>query len=101
MFIAGGVGLTPMLSMLRTLRDRGDKRRHHLIIGARSLDDLMLRAEITELAADLDVRVTEVVQTRRRAGRARPAGSTAGCSTGSCPATRGTTTTSSAALRRW
>ena len=62
-FIAGGVGLTPMLSMLRTLRDRGDKRRHHLIIGARSLDDLMLRAEITELAADLDVRVTEVVQT--------------------------------------
>jgi len=61
-FIAGGVGLTPMLSMLRTLRDRGDQRRHHLVVGARSLDDLMLREEIAGLTTGLDVRVTEVIE---------------------------------------
>lgn len=60
--IAGGVGITPMLSMLRTLSDRRDGRHHELIIGARSLEDLMLRDEIHSLRRHLDLEVTEIVE---------------------------------------
>lgn len=60
--IAGGVGITPMLSMLRTLSDRGDRRHHHLLVGARTVDELMLRQEIDTLRHDLDLVVTEVIE---------------------------------------
>jgi 3-phenylpropionate/trans-cinnamate dioxygenase ferredoxin reductase subunit len=60
--IAGGVGITPMLSMLRTLTDRHDKRHHHLLVGARTVDELMLRSEIDELRDGLDLAVTEVIE---------------------------------------
>ncbi len=60
--IAGGVGITPMLSMLRTLSDRGDRRHHHLLVGARTVDELMLRAEIDQLRDELDLAVTEVIE---------------------------------------
>jgi predicted ferric reductase len=33
-FIAGGVGITPMMSILRTLADRGDKAHHELVVAA-------------------------------------------------------------------
>jgi predicted ferric reductase len=42
-FIAGGVGITPMMSILRTLADRGDEAHHELVVGARTPDDLMMR----------------------------------------------------------
>jgi predicted ferric reductase len=61
-FIAGGVGVTPMLSILRTLADRGDQRPHQLIVGARTMDDLMLRDEIRGLREKLDLIVTEVLE---------------------------------------
>ena len=60
--IAGGVGITPMLSMLRTLSDRGDRRHHHLLIGARTVEELMLRSEIDKLKDALDLAVTEVIE---------------------------------------
>lgn len=60
--IAGGVGITPMLSMLRTLSDRGDRRHHHLLIGARTVDELMLGSEIDKLKDALDLAVTEVIE---------------------------------------
>jgi predicted ferric reductase len=59
--IAAGVGITPLLSMLRTLADRGDRRRHLLIVSARSEDQLMLRPEIEELRSRLNLRVIEVL----------------------------------------
>jgi 3-phenylpropionate/trans-cinnamate dioxygenase ferredoxin reductase subunit len=61
-FIAGGVGITPMMSILRTLADRGDEAHHELVVGARTPDDLMMRDEISELSERLDLRVTEVVE---------------------------------------
>lgn len=61
-FIAGGVGLTPMISMLRTLADRSDSRHHRLLIGARSLEDLMLRDEIDQLRGQLNLTVTQVIE---------------------------------------
>ncbi|MEU4192405.1 ferredoxin reductase family protein [Kribbella sp. NPDC026611] len=59
--IAAGVGITPLLSMLRTLADRGDRRVHRLILAARTEDDLMLRREVAELRSRLTVLVTEVL----------------------------------------
>lgn len=60
-FIAAGVGITPLLSMLRTLADRGDRRRFWLIMSARTEHDLMLRPEVAQVRARLGLKVTEVV----------------------------------------
>jgi NAD(P)H-flavin reductase len=51
-----------MLSILRTLADRGDPRGHRLIVGARTVDDLMLRDEIQRLRERLDLTVVEVLE---------------------------------------
>jgi predicted ferric reductase len=59
--IAAGVGITPLLSMLRTLADRADRRRHWLIVSARTADQLMLRDEIEEVRRRLNLKVVEVV----------------------------------------
>jgi predicted ferric reductase len=59
--IAAGVGITPLLSMLRTLADRGDRRRHRLFVAARTEDQLMLRPEIAELRTRLNLKVVEVI----------------------------------------
>ena len=61
-FIAGGIGVTPMLSMLRTLADRGDRRRHLLLVGARDENDIVLRPEIDELRARLPLTVVYTLQ---------------------------------------
>ncbi|MGH3719711.1 MAG: ferredoxin reductase family protein [Pseudonocardiaceae bacterium] len=47
--IAGGVGITPMMSILRTLAHRGDERPHRLLVIARTIDDLLFRGEIRQL----------------------------------------------------
>jgi predicted ferric reductase len=60
-FIAGGIGITPMLSMLRTLADRGDHRSHHLLVAARTANDLHARAEVQALQSKLDLTVTEIL----------------------------------------
>jgi predicted ferric reductase len=59
--IAGGVGITPMISVLRSLAQRGDQRDHLLFVSARALEELLFREEITELAAKLQLRVVEVL----------------------------------------
>jgi predicted ferric reductase len=61
MMIAAGVGITPLLSMLRTLADRRDRRRHWLIVAARTVEELMLRPEIEEIRKRLNLKVVEVV----------------------------------------
>ncbi len=60
-FIAGGVGVTPMLSMLRTMADAGDPRPALLLVGGRTADDLVHRDELAVLADRLDLTVVEVV----------------------------------------
>ncbi|WP_328334892.1 ferric reductase-like transmembrane domain-containing protein [Kribbella sp. NBC_00382] len=59
--IAAGVGITPLLSMLRTLADRDDRRRHRLFVAARTEDQLMLRPEIAGLRTRLNLKVVEVL----------------------------------------
>lgn len=63
--IAGGVGITPMMSMLRTAADRGDRRPYRLIVVAGSPEDLLFREELGFLRASLDLEVTEVMRRPR------------------------------------
>ncbi|MBP7935220.1 MAG: ferric reductase-like transmembrane domain-containing protein [Phycisphaerae bacterium] len=60
-FIAGGIGITPMMSHLRTLADRGDRRPLVLIYGGQDYDGLTFREEIDVLAARLRLKVVYVL----------------------------------------
>ncbi|MDL9935297.1 benzoate 1,2-dioxygenase electron transfer component BenC [Gordonia sp. ABSL1-1] len=53
LMLAGGTGLAPVLSMLRTLRSNGSERAVHLIYGVSSDIDLVAVDEIDSIAADL------------------------------------------------
>ena len=61
-FIAAGVGITPMLSMLRTLAARGDRRPMVLVVAGRTADDLLHRRETEAWAGSLDLRIVEVLK---------------------------------------
>jgi predicted ferric reductase len=60
--VAAGVGITPMLSMLRTLADRHDPRPLLLVQAARQPGELLFRDELAGLARRLDLTVVEVVR---------------------------------------
>jgi 3-phenylpropionate/trans-cinnamate dioxygenase ferredoxin reductase subunit len=60
--IAGGVGITPMISMLRTLAHRRDRRPHRLVVVARTVDELLFRAELSELKKRLNLTVVELLR---------------------------------------
>ncbi len=59
--IAAGVGITPMISMLRTLAHRGDGRPVLLVSGARAVEDLLFRDELVALREHVDLTVVEVL----------------------------------------
>jgi len=46
-FLAGGSGITPFMSMIREVTDRGLKRKLHLIYGSQFLDDVIFHEELT------------------------------------------------------
>lgn len=60
-FLAAGIGVTPMLSMLRTLADWGDERPCWLILGNRHSGDIVGWAEVEELRTSLNLTVAHVV----------------------------------------
>jgi len=60
LFIAGGVGITPILSMIRYLRDTNDERSWTLIWGNRTEDDIIFRKEIEQITSP-DRRVIHVL----------------------------------------
>jgi predicted ferric reductase len=60
--IAGGVGITPMMSMLRTAAQRSDTRPYRLLVVASKPEDLLFRAELAQLRLRLDLQVTEVLR---------------------------------------
>ena len=55
-FIAGGIGITPMISMLRTLADRKDERKLTLIYANKDWDQVTFRGETEELKSKLNLR---------------------------------------------
>jgi predicted ferric reductase len=59
--IAGGVGITPMMSILRTLADRGDRRPVVLLYGNRDWDSVTFREELEALAPRLNLKLVTVL----------------------------------------
>jgi ferredoxin-NADP reductase len=51
-FVAAGVGITPLMSMLRYMRDRRDPRRVLLVYANRSAKDIVFRKELEQMESD-------------------------------------------------
>jgi predicted ferric reductase len=60
--IAGGVGVTPMMSMLRTLADRNDPRPAILLYGSKDWESITFREELEDLKARLNLTVVHVLR---------------------------------------
>jgi len=61
-FIAGGIGITPIMSMLRTLAADGDKAPLHLIYAAKDIGRVVFCDELGALSRRLDLRVHLVLR---------------------------------------
>jgi predicted ferric reductase len=59
--IAGGVGITPMMSMIRTLADRNDTRPVTLLYGSKDWDSITFREELEALKKRLNLTVVHVL----------------------------------------
>ncbi len=60
--IAGGIGITPIMSMLTTAAERHDDRPFLLIYGSKTWDDITFREELEELQDRLDLTVVHVLR---------------------------------------
>lgn len=61
-YVAGGIGITPIMSMLRTHADEGDGRPHLLIYANRDWESVTFREEIDALRTRLDLTVVHVLE---------------------------------------
>jgi predicted ferric reductase len=59
--IAGGVGITPMTSMIRTFADRGDPRPVILLYGSKDWESITFREDLEALKARLNLTVVHVL----------------------------------------
>jgi len=62
LMVAGGIGISPLLSMLRTLRDTGQRARVVLLYAADRAEDLVYDAELDDLEQTLDLDVVRVLR---------------------------------------
>jgi len=62
LLVAGGIGIAPCLSILRTLADRGDRRRHVLVYGTAAWEATPFRDALLELKARLHLEVVHVLE---------------------------------------
>ncbi|MCC7044952.1 MAG: ferric reductase-like transmembrane domain-containing protein [Acidobacteria bacterium] len=61
-FLAGGIGIAPIMSMLRSLAARGDDRPHLLVYAYRRWDRLTFRDEVDRLSSTMNLRVVYVLE---------------------------------------
>jgi predicted ferric reductase len=59
--IAGGIGITPIMSLLRTAADAGDRRPFVLVYGSRRWEDVTFREPLERLQRRLDLRIVHVL----------------------------------------
>jgi predicted ferric reductase len=59
--IAGGIGITPMMSITRTLADRGDNRPVILFYGSKDWESITFREELDELKTRLNLTTIHVL----------------------------------------
>jgi predicted ferric reductase len=60
--IMGGIGVTPAMSMLRTMADENDKRRAILIYGNKNWDDVLNRSELEKLSKKIDLKIVHLLE---------------------------------------
>jgi predicted ferric reductase len=60
--IMGGIGITPGMGILHTLRDDRDGRRVILIYGNQNWEDITFREELEELSRSLNLRVVHLLE---------------------------------------
>ena len=60
--VAGGIGVTPMMSMIRTLRDREDRRPVLLVYASGALDKILFASELDDLVRNMDLGVVHVLE---------------------------------------
>jgi len=60
-FIGGGIGITPLYSMLQTMAEREDVRPVQLFYGASNLATMTFRDELAELAGNMNLQVIPVL----------------------------------------
>ena len=60
--VVGGIGITPFMSILRSLAARGDRRPLWLFYANKRLEDAVYREELDQLADILDLRVVHVLE---------------------------------------
>jgi len=60
-FLAGGVGIAPVMRMLRPLADRQDQRSLLLVYGNKHAEDIIFRDEFTVLQQKLNLKVVHVL----------------------------------------
>jgi predicted ferric reductase len=61
-FLAGGVGITPFTSILKTMAARGDKRPVILFYGARNWEEISFRDDLEKLKEHLDLEIVYVLE---------------------------------------
>ena len=60
--IVGGIGITPLMSMMRSMADRGDKRPILLFYANKTWDGIVYREEIERLGDRLDLTLIHVLE---------------------------------------
>jgi len=61
-FVVGGVGMTPVMSILRTMKDRHDTRPVLLIYGSRTWEEVTFREELEGLHEHLKMKIVHVLE---------------------------------------
>lgn len=59
-FIAGGIGITPAMALVRTALDRDDQRPIHLFYATETLEKAAFRDELAQAANAIDLTITHV-----------------------------------------
>lgn len=60
--IMGGIGVTPAMSMLRTMRDENDPRKAVLIYANTTWEEITFREELEELRRQIDLQVIHLLE---------------------------------------
>ncbi len=60
-FLAGGIGITPFISTLRTMRDRGDKHPVWLFYANNTWDAVSYREELSTLESAINLHLVHVI----------------------------------------
>ena len=60
LFIAGGAGITPFISIFRDLKSKGGLEGCRLIFANKTMDDVILKEELEEMLGDKFINVVEI-----------------------------------------